>query len=84
MSATMTDPLALEPDSDGWRLLLVGDWSLAALPRIEAQLSALPADAARKSGLRLDQGAGTRHQPRLGAAAAIGRGGAGPCGQSCG
>lgn len=43
MRATMTDPLALEPDSDGWRLLLVGDWSLAALPRIEAQLSALPA-----------------------------------------
>jgi phospholipid/cholesterol/gamma-HCH transport system permease protein len=43
MSATMTDPLALEPDGDGWRLLLVGDWSLAAMPRIEAQLKSLPA-----------------------------------------
>jgi phospholipid/cholesterol/gamma-HCH transport system permease protein len=43
MSATMTDPLALEPDGDGWRLLLVGDWSLAALPHIEAQLRSLPA-----------------------------------------
>jgi phospholipid/cholesterol/gamma-HCH transport system permease protein len=43
MSATMTDPLALEPDGDGWRLLLVGDWSLPTLPRIEAQLKSLPA-----------------------------------------
>src|ERR1700690_3017246 len=43
MSATMTDPLALEPDGDGWRLLLLGDWSLAAMPRIEAQLQNLPA-----------------------------------------
>jgi phospholipid/cholesterol/gamma-HCH transport system permease protein len=43
MSATLTDPLALEPHGDGWRLLLVGDWSLAALPRIEAQLKSLPA-----------------------------------------
>src|SRR5450755_3278207 len=42
MSAAMTDPLALEPDGDGWRLLLVGDWSLAAMPRIEAQLKNLP------------------------------------------
>jgi phospholipid/cholesterol/gamma-HCH transport system permease protein len=39
----MTDPLALEPDGDGWRLLLLGDWSLAAMPRIEAQLNSLPA-----------------------------------------
>ena len=39
----MTDPLALEPDGDGWRLLLLGDWSLAAMPRIEAQLKNLPA-----------------------------------------
>ena len=38
----MTDPLALEPDGDGWRLRLFGDWSLAALPRIEAQLKSLP------------------------------------------
>jgi phospholipid/cholesterol/gamma-HCH transport system permease protein len=43
MSATMTDPLALEPDGDGWRLLLVGVWSLPTLPRIEAQLKSLPA-----------------------------------------
>jgi phospholipid/cholesterol/gamma-HCH transport system permease protein len=39
----MTDPLALEPDGDGWRLKLFGDWSLAALPRIEARLNSLPA-----------------------------------------
>jgi phospholipid/cholesterol/gamma-HCH transport system permease protein len=39
----MTDPLALEPQSDGWRLLLRGDWSLAAMPSIEAQLASLPA-----------------------------------------
>jgi phospholipid/cholesterol/gamma-HCH transport system permease protein len=43
MSATMTDPLALEPQSDGWRLLLKGDWSLAAMPSIEARLKSLPA-----------------------------------------
>src|SRR5579864_9221597 len=43
MSATTTDPLALEPDGDGWRLQLFGDWSLAALPRVEAQLKSLPA-----------------------------------------
>ncbi len=39
----MTGPLALEPDGDGWLLLLSGDWSLAALPRIEARLKNLPA-----------------------------------------
>jgi phospholipid/cholesterol/gamma-HCH transport system permease protein len=39
----MTDPLALEPDGDGWRLKLFGDWSLAGLPRIEARLNSLPA-----------------------------------------
>ena len=39
----MTVPLALEPDGDGWRLLLRGDWSLTAMPRIEAQLKNLPA-----------------------------------------
>src|ERR1700744_2052503 len=43
MGATMTDPLALEPDGDGWRLKLFGDWSLTAMPRIEAQLKTLPA-----------------------------------------
>jgi phospholipid/cholesterol/gamma-HCH transport system permease protein len=43
MSAALTDPLALEPDGNGWRLLLSGDWSLAAMPRIEAQLKSLPA-----------------------------------------
>jgi phospholipid/cholesterol/gamma-HCH transport system permease protein len=43
MSATMTAPLALEPQGDGWRLALHGDWSLAAMPGIEAQLKSLPA-----------------------------------------
>jgi phospholipid/cholesterol/gamma-HCH transport system permease protein len=43
MSATMTAPLALEPQGDGWRLRLDGDWSLAAMPRIESQLEKLPA-----------------------------------------
>ena len=38
----MTGPLALEPDGAGWRLRLSGDWSLAAMPRIEAQLNSLP------------------------------------------
>ncbi len=39
----MTAPLALEPQGDGWRLALHGDWSLAAMPGIEAQLKSLPA-----------------------------------------
>jgi phospholipid/cholesterol/gamma-HCH transport system permease protein len=39
----MTAPLALEPQGDGWRLQLNGDWSLAALPQIEAHLKDLPA-----------------------------------------
>ena len=39
----MKEPLALEPDGDGRRLRLSGDWSLAAMPRIEAQLNSLPA-----------------------------------------
>jgi phospholipid/cholesterol/gamma-HCH transport system permease protein len=43
MGATMTAPLALERQGDGWRLRLSGDWSLAALPSIEAQLQNLPA-----------------------------------------
>jgi phospholipid/cholesterol/gamma-HCH transport system permease protein len=43
MSATMTAPLALERQGDGWRLRLSGDWSLAAMPSIEAQLDHLPA-----------------------------------------
>jgi phospholipid/cholesterol/gamma-HCH transport system permease protein len=43
MSATMTAPLALERQGDGWRLRLSGDWSLTALPSIEAQLQNLPA-----------------------------------------
>jgi phospholipid/cholesterol/gamma-HCH transport system permease protein len=43
MSATLTHPLALEPQGDGWRLILSGDWSLAAMPSVEAQLRSLPA-----------------------------------------
>jgi phospholipid/cholesterol/gamma-HCH transport system permease protein len=43
MSATMTAPLALEPQGDGWRLLLSGDWSLTGMPGIEAGLESLPA-----------------------------------------
>jgi len=39
----MTLPLALQPEGDGWRLTLLGDWSLAAMPQIEAQLKSLPA-----------------------------------------
>lgn len=46
MSATLTAPLALEPQGDGWRLLLHGDWSMAAMPAIEAQLQSLPAPLA--------------------------------------
>ena len=42
MSAVVTSPLTLEPQGDGWRLLLSGDWSLAGLPGIEAQLKSLP------------------------------------------
>jgi phospholipid/cholesterol/gamma-HCH transport system permease protein len=42
MSATMTAPLALEAMHEGWRLELCGDWSLTAMPRIEAQLQSLP------------------------------------------
>jgi phospholipid/cholesterol/gamma-HCH transport system permease protein len=42
MSANMTAPLALERQGDDWRLRLSGDWSLAALPSIEAQLQNLP------------------------------------------
>jgi phospholipid/cholesterol/gamma-HCH transport system permease protein len=38
----MTVPLALEPWHAGWRLLLRGDWSLAAMPQIEAQLEGFP------------------------------------------
>jgi phospholipid/cholesterol/gamma-HCH transport system permease protein len=42
MSATMTVPLALSQSGDGWSLLLSGDWSLTAMPSIEAHLEALP------------------------------------------
>jgi phospholipid/cholesterol/gamma-HCH transport system permease protein len=38
----MTVPLALEPAGMGWQLELRGDWSLAAMPQIEAQLESLP------------------------------------------
>ncbi|HEX3912022.1 MAG TPA: ABC transporter permease [Steroidobacteraceae bacterium] len=42
----MTDPLALEPQGDGWLLRLRGDWSLTAMPGIEARLNGLPAPLA--------------------------------------
>jgi len=38
----MTAPLALEGEGDDWRLHLSGDWSLAAMAPIEAQLRDLP------------------------------------------
>ena len=38
----MTVPLALEPAGMGWQLELRGDWSLAAMPQIEAQLETFP------------------------------------------
>jgi phospholipid/cholesterol/gamma-HCH transport system permease protein len=40
----MTAPLALSRSGDGWLLQLYGDWSLTAMPGIEAQLNALPAE----------------------------------------
>jgi phospholipid/cholesterol/gamma-HCH transport system permease protein len=43
MSAAMTVPLALSRSGDGWLLLLSGDWSLTAMPSIEAHLKSLPA-----------------------------------------
>jgi len=39
----MTVPLALEGDGDNWRLVLSGDWTLAAIGGIQDQLKALPA-----------------------------------------
>jgi len=41
----MTAPLALEAVPGGWRMQLNGDWSLAAMPQIEARLKSLPATA---------------------------------------
>jgi phospholipid/cholesterol/gamma-HCH transport system permease protein len=43
MSATLMAPLALSRSGDGWLLLLCGDWSLQAMPSIEAHLLNLPA-----------------------------------------
>src|SRR3984957_10154742 len=43
MSSSMT-VLALEGKGDDWRLHLNGDWSLAAMAQIEAQLGSLPGD----------------------------------------
>ena len=40
----MTAPLALEGEGDDWRLLLNGDWSLAAMAHVEAQLRNLPGE----------------------------------------
>jgi phospholipid/cholesterol/gamma-HCH transport system permease protein len=42
MSAAMTAPLSLSRAGDGWLLLLRGDWSLTAMPGIEAGLKSLP------------------------------------------
>ena len=39
----MTAPLALSRSGDGWLLRLSGDWSLTAMPSVEAHLEALPA-----------------------------------------
>ena len=39
----MPDSLALEGEAGRWRLRLTGDWSLASLGRIEADLARLPA-----------------------------------------
>jgi phospholipid/cholesterol/gamma-HCH transport system permease protein len=36
------DVLALNRDGEGWRLDLAGDWSLAEMPRIDAELKSLP------------------------------------------
>jgi phospholipid/cholesterol/gamma-HCH transport system permease protein len=38
----MTAPLALEGEGGTWRLALTGDWSLMAMPSVEAQLNRLP------------------------------------------
>jgi phospholipid/cholesterol/gamma-HCH transport system permease protein len=43
MREAMTAPLTLETEQGGWRLTLTGDWSLAALPAIGAELHRLPA-----------------------------------------
>jgi hypothetical protein len=40
----MTAPLVLEGEGEDWRLHLNGDWSLAALAPIEAQLKHLPGE----------------------------------------
>jgi phospholipid/cholesterol/gamma-HCH transport system permease protein len=42
MSAAMTVPLSLSRAGDGWLLRLSGDWSLTAMPGIEAELKTLP------------------------------------------
>jgi phospholipid/cholesterol/gamma-HCH transport system permease protein len=42
MSASVNVPLALEGESGTWRLVLTGDWSLMAMPSVEAQLNRLP------------------------------------------
>jgi phospholipid/cholesterol/gamma-HCH transport system permease protein len=36
------DALALDRNGEGWRLELAGDWSLAQMPRIDAELKSLP------------------------------------------
>lgn len=44
MSQSLTAPLALEGQDGNWRLALTGDWSLTAMPAVEAQLNRLPED----------------------------------------
>src|ERR1700728_915357 len=42
MTPTMTAPLVLHGEGEDWHLSLIGDWSLAAMAQIEAQLEGLP------------------------------------------
>jgi phospholipid/cholesterol/gamma-HCH transport system permease protein len=42
MGATVTAQLSLSQSGDGSRLSLSGDWSLASMPSVEAQLESLP------------------------------------------
>ena len=62
----MTDPLALEPEGDGWRLLLVRRLVAGGAAAHRSAAERFARDAARQSGLRLDAGAGARASARPG------------------